>query len=333
VRLTARRDTRYVEPGWRTTALVGVWERFTPWPLADETHTVVESDRRGWAWSIPVTRERRYVVVMVNPELTDIGTRRELEWTYLRELCEFEGVRRLVRGARRSGRVFARDASPYLAERVARGAVLLVGDSASFVDPLSSYGVKKALASAWLGAVVARSVLDNPSVQEAAVELFERREHAMYDALRMRTTALARMARTSEHDFWTARVEADDVTSIDEPDVAALRTDRDVRHALEELKRRQMVSLRLAPRVHRVPKATVRGQRIVLEDHLVAREFPDGVRWIRSVDLVTLADLATSHHQVPELYDAYNRAAPPVPLPDFLGALSVLVGKRLLTFA
>ena len=41
----------------------------------------------------------------------------------------------------------------YDATRFVDGDVLLVGDAGSFLDPLSSAGVKKALASGWLAAV------------------------------------------------------------------------------------------------------------------------------------------------------------------------------------
>ena len=72
---------------------------------------------------------------------------------------------------------------------------------------------------------------------------------------------------------------------------------------------------------------------MVLEDHVVVPAFRDAVRYVRSVDLVQIIALAPAHDQVPDLYAAYNRAAAPVPLPDFLGALSVLVGKGALDLA
>jgi hypothetical protein len=77
----------------------------------------------------------------------------------------------------------------------------------------------------------------------------------------------------------------------------------------------------------------VLGDRVRLEEHLVVPAFRDGVRYLRSIDLVKIVALAPEYDQVPELYAAYNRAANPAPLPDFLGALSVLVGKGLLDLA
>ena len=74
----------------------------------------------------------------------------------------------------------------------------------------------------------------------------------------------------------------------------------------------------------------VRENRIALVTHLVVPAFPEGIRYLRGVDLVRLADLATQYSQVPDLYDAYNRRAPNVALPDFLGALSLLISKNVL---
>ena len=48
---------------------------------------------------------------------------------------------------------WACDASLYFSGAYAGPQFLLVGDAGSFIDPLSSFGVKKALASAWLAAV------------------------------------------------------------------------------------------------------------------------------------------------------------------------------------
>jgi hypothetical protein len=49
-----------VQPGHRTYALVGVWERDT-WDLPDDTHTVVETFEDGWAWSVPISATVRHI--------------------------------------------------------------------------------------------------------------------------------------------------------------------------------------------------------------------------------------------------------------------------------
>jgi hypothetical protein len=116
-------------------------------------------------------------------------------------------------------------------------------------------------------------------------------------------------------------------------DIAALRSDPRVLGAFERLKLRSSVNLRFSESLQVVERARVRGNRVVLESHLVAPDVPHGVRYCRNVDLVVIAQLAGHYAQVPDLFDAYNRAAPPAPLPDFLGALSTLIGLEMLSLA
>jgi flavin-dependent dehydrogenase len=335
--LIARRGWRHPEPRLRTMAIAAVWERRDGWPLADPTHTLVESYEGGWAWSVPVSETRRHVTVMVDPAVTTVAGRARLSTTYHAELSRTASLRDLVEGANLVGRPFARDASSYSCVHAGEDGVLLVGDAASFIDPLSSYGVKKALASAWLAAVVVHSCISNPSLVAPALELYDSRERAIYESLRTRLSELSREAAGAyAGGFWHDR--ADPVDALDrefaaEPDVTALRADPDVLAALAELKQRPSIALHPARGLERVRKPVVSGNTIVLAEHLVAPAFPDGVRYLRSVDLVAIVDLARAHDQVPDLFDAYNRAAPPAALADFLGALSVLVGKRMLSLA
>ena len=339
--LLARREWRRPDAAGRTLALLGVWERRGGWnTVPDETHTLVESYEEGWAWSVPVSRNRRYVTVMVDPAITPI--RRDhsadtLEGVYRAELAKATRLNDLVQygppHARLVSSVFARDASGYDATRFGEPGLLLVGDAASFVDPLSSYGIKKALSSAWLASVVVHTALVDESMQSAAVTLHERRERAMYDALRRRFVELSRDAASVESaDFWRAR-SVDENGEDGEPDVSALRRDPDVLAAFEQIRGRPSLTLRPSDSLRRMELPTVVGDRVRLEEHLVVPTFRDGVRYLRSVDLVKIVTLAPEFDQVPDLYAAYNRAASPAPLPDFLGALSVLVGKGILDLA
>jgi flavin-dependent dehydrogenase len=329
--LIARDGYRVAEPAARTMAIVGVWQRDDAWSTGEPSHTIVESTESGWAWSVPVSDKLRYVTLMVDPTLTPVASREGLDHAYDSQLAATRSLSALVRGAQRMGPVFARDASPYHARSYGERGTLLVGDAGSFVDPLSSFGIKKAIASAWLASVVVHSILFNESVAPAALELFNTRERAMHDALRRSAAALARDAADAHPTaFWEARAATTDPDRVFEPDVAALRGDTDVVRSFEELRNRESIHLRPTSLVRRVSRPTVRGNRVVIEDHLVVPAFPDGVRYVRNIDLVRLSDLAVAHDQVPALFDAYNRVASPAPLPDFLGALSLLIGKGFL---
>ena len=329
--LVARSRWRRPEAGTRTLAVAGIWERAGDWPTTDATHTIVESTDTGWAWSVPVSQRRRYVTLMLDPTITTVRSGEGMERAYAEQLAGTHTLAALVKGAMRVGALIARDASTYSAHVYAERGALLVGDAGSFVDPLSSYGIKKALASAWLASVVVHSILLDASAERAALELFNARERAIYGALRHSTAALAAdAAHAHSAPFWDARSAPIDLPLAAEPDVTALRMDSDVLRALDQLRSREVLRLRAGAAVHRVSRPTVRGNRVVVENHLVVPAFPNGVRYVRNIDLERLSELALSHGDVPTLFEAYNRVSSPAPLPDFLGALSLLIGKGFL---
>jgi flavin-dependent dehydrogenase len=332
--LLARQGWRLAQPGSRTLALIGVWDAPSGFDLQDPTHTLVESYEGGWAWSVPVALTRRFFTVMVDPALTRVTGSGDLAVIYEAELARTTHLRRLVETARLTGAPFARDASPYTCSHAGEVGVLLIGDAASFVDPLSSYGVKKALASAWLASVVVHTSLADATMATPALELYNTREAAMYETLSRRSAALAGDAASAHATpFWNARAVSDTRESDADADIDELRRDIEVLVAFGEIRRRPSIALRRNDAIGEVLRPTVRENRVVLEPHLMVPALGGGVRYLRNVDLLTLANLAPAHEQVPDLFDAYNRAAVPAALPDFLGALAVLVGKGVLTLA
>jgi len=336
--LMSRAGRARIATGPRTMAIVGLWERRPRWDVADESHTHVESYPGGWAWSVPLSRTRRQVTVMLDPSRTNVARGSRLPSTYRGELARTTMMRAMTARARLLGGPWARDASSYeCGAPTPSGAhrrLLTAGDAASFVDPLSSFGVKKAMTSAWLAAVVVHTVMRNGALEEEAVAFAAGRERAMVAGLQRRFDQLAHEAAEADPTgFWADRAGVDEGDLTGEPDVAALRLDAGVRSAFDEIRSRASLDLRLAPHTHREPRPVVVGHELALVDHLVVPAFPGGVRYVRNVDLVLLADLAPGHDSVPALFDAYNAAATPVPLPDFLGALAVLVGKGVLIFA
>src|SRR5262249_30176931 len=66
------RRFRVPQPGFRTCALVGVWNA-REWPLPDATHTVVETFADGWAWSVPIDAITRHVGAMVGHAMPEDG--------------------------------------------------------------------------------------------------------------------------------------------------------------------------------------------------------------------------------------------------------------------
>jgi flavin-dependent dehydrogenase len=336
---------RFRQPGYRMYALVGAFQAAERWELPDPTHTLVEATKSGWAWSVPISGSARHVGVMVDGVWARASRSQTLAEVYRTELANTTAHARLASRASLR-RVWACDASTYSAAVYAQPQFLLVGDAGSFIDPLSSFGVKKALASGWMAALVVNTCLTHPDRQSAALDFFndwERGACAVH-ARRSREFAREACARCPSA-FWAIRANTATPPGRDtEFDVAptmnrdadgaaagTMNRDRDVESALKTIKDSVELDLTMGSRARFEKSPVIRGREIVLENAF-ADERPGGrgIRFWQNVDLVQLADMACRHRQVPELFEAYCQLNGPVPLPSVLGGLSLLVAKGIL---
>ena len=303
----------------RTVALVGVWWHDGGWPVPDDSHTLVESYGDGWMWSVPSAPGLRHIAAMVDPQRSDLARDSSSGDVYRAEIAKTHVFKGLTERASMIEGPRGFDASPYRATAYAGDRWLLVGDAGSFVDPLSSAGVKKALASAWLASVAVNTAAATPSMRGAAFDFFSQREMEIEEQLsRQSRHFLAGAATAHDRPFWDERSNERSEGQDDSDQVRA---------ALHNLKARTLWQPRIGPAVSIEPRAMVRGNQIVLEPHLVAAGYPRGVRYVRGVDVVALVQLAPFILQVPDLYEGYVRKAGTVPLPDFLYVVAKAVAR------
>ena len=327
------RRFRRAEPGYRTCALVGVWNLPSGWPLPDDTHTIVETYDEGWMWSVPVSQTTRHVGAMVDRAAPSAAGGRALEDVYRAETAKAANLGGLLEQATLE-RVWTCDASLYSSRQYAGPQFLLIGDAGSFIDPLSSFGVKKALASAWLGAIAVHTSLAHTDRQVVALDFFSRWEREVYAKHLGRSRQFARDAQARHpHPFWTSRAAADVAPHDDEDSDAALQPE--VLAAFERFKQASSIHLSLADGVRFEPRPVIRDREIVLEDAFVVRAGPkaratDSVRFLGNVDLVKLAGIACRHTEVPDVFEDYCRTCAPVPLPSVVSGLSLLVARGIL---
>jgi flavin-dependent dehydrogenase len=321
----ARRGRRRYEPGHRMQALLGIWRDDAGGEGVG--HTAVETYADGWAWAMEMAPGRHQIAVMIDGATTGIRRGPTIADTYLHELAK---TRELHARTERLPleRVWACDASLYTAAAVSGGGVLLVGDAASTIDPLSSFGVKKALASGWLAAVTAHTALIDSARATLAFDFYAAREREVYSTDLARTREFARRAYARhEHPFWAARMGNSGEATLTSDDERLLHSDA-VRRAFTHLCGSETLALRRSSVFRTVERPLVRGAEIVLEDALVVAG--ESRRYCGGVDLVLIAELAPAHQQVADLFEAYCVRRGPSPLPKFLAGLSLLVAEGLL---
>jgi len=276
--------------------------------------------------------------VMIEPDRSP--ERLALREVYTRELEQSVELRGRLANATLVSTPWTCDASIYDSTRAADEGVLLVGDAASFIEPLSSAGVKKSLLSAWRAAVVANTCLANPALAGAALDLYVARERQVYaDCMRRSNAFFAEAAAAYGSPFWSRRAEEadgvdavagdDDVPAADVSD-AALARDPDVRLAFEHLRASAHVRLRASAALRFAPVAIIEGREVVMRDALIVPGLDAPLQFAAGIDLAALARLASACGEVPALIAAYHAQVGPVPLNGLLTGLSLLVARHAL---
>ncbi len=210
-------------------ALWGIWTNKANFRLPDQSHTLVESYEGGWAWSVPVSPFIRHVAFMLKP-----GAR------YGEQITKTKEFRQIFAGVHWDGKSWGREATVSRAAQFCGPGWLLVGDAASTIDPLSSFGVKKAMTSAWVAAVVVNTCLKKPEMRDVALRFYEEREEEVWEGYRAQSAA------------WYGEERRDPIEE-----------------ALADLKRRPAVRIRRVCKVPVEMRAAIEGREIVLKDDLV----------------------------------------------------------------
>lgn len=363
------RPRRTPDRSTTTLALVRKWRRPGGWPEDTAHHTLVESYDYGWAWSVPLSSELRCFTAMIDQRRTDLegGSVDEMLES---ELDRTEHLGPMLEGATPVSDGWACPASLYTASSFVDDGLLLAGDAGSFIDPLSSFGVKKALSSGWLAGIVAHTALVDPDMTSTALTFFDGREKEVYRRYRsISAEFFAAGADAYGTRYWSERARAArEAGRMDAPDGDAVATrpggapevgrdagsdsgtgpgdalgtggDPDrigaavpedaVRRAFEEIKTRSALAARTGETLRIAEGPAIEGHRIVLQERLVTDRVPEGLRFVRGVDLARLVEVAPRHPDVPDGWGAYNALAPPVTLPDYLTALATAFAAEIL---
>ena len=256
--------------------------------------------------------------------MVDHGRKRGgVRQAYAAELGKTRILRRLFETSRIEIEPWACDASIYNVSRYAGDGWLLAGDAASTVDPLSSFGVKKALISAWMGAVVVNTCLSRPQMAEEALRFYNLREQQTWtDHTRQASFQFAELTTRFPTPFWQSRSRVPQDLQLYDP--------AKLQRAHEQLRSASEIRLRLTSplRDSRIP--AIAGREIVMLDRLTIPGVPPTVEYVQGVNLIQLARMAADHNQVRDLYAAYTEASSFVALPNFLSALSFLIASGVL---
>jgi FAD-dependent halogenase len=189
----------------RTVALAGYWRGArTPTGFAAED-TLFEMLPEGWVWSLIRSDGLRNVTVGV--DASALKMRGSRAWAIYTELLSTSRlIAPLVDGATLEGELSAHDATWQSAERFIGSGFLLAGDAASFIDPLTSQGVVKAIQSGLTAAAVIETMISRPDDRRLAEEHHQRSEAAIFERYAEVAATFYRASPHVDRPFWSARV-------------------------------------------------------------------------------------------------------------------------------
>ena len=159
---------------------------------------VIEAVREGWLWWLPLrSGEASLALFADRGEVESRG--RDVVWA-----SAMKGSRGPASDHRDVRPSFGAEATSWLRTHPT---AWLVGDAANALDPLSSQGLEKALASAVNLSLVLGTVLDEPEHRAELRRHAERWEARLFEAHRRDTLAFyARETRFTDAPFWKVRL-------------------------------------------------------------------------------------------------------------------------------
>lgn len=213
--------TREYSDLFRNIALYGYYEGGKRLPAPNSGNILCAAFDDGWFWYIPLTPELTSVGAVVHSDAAEkIQGDPELAMNRLIDDCPLmseylAGAKRVTTGT--YGRFRTRKDYSYLNTRFWRPGMVLVGDSACFVDPVLSSGVHLATYSGLLAARSINSSIAGVVDEEAAFVEFERRYRREYSVFYEFLASFYEVQSSEQSYYW----EAKKITSSGLPDTEA----------------------------------------------------------------------------------------------------------------
>ena len=290
--LLAGQGWRQRDPIFQTLAITAYWHGVQEEDGFNRGNTLIEAYPNGMLWSLPLHTGLRNVTVLLDWSAGQQIRETSLAEFYTSELGQAAYTSSLLHGAQIRISPRACDASLYTATTFATERALLVGDAGLFIDPLSSEGVHKAMASAITGAVVVNTILRRPWMRSQAIAFYHERQQQTYNSHYQQSVTYYREERRwSEQVFWQRRAGAMLQAQPQAPPILSQP------QTLSHLQWSSTVSIEQRP--------TIEGVYIELREAAITPRYPNGVRYLDRVCVPTLLRVVKRNPAIGAIIPAY----------------------------
>ena len=289
---------------FQTLAVTGYWQDAANPAGIDSNNTILETYPHGLVWSVPLHNELRNVTLLIDWHLGNHIRQVGLEPFYHSELQQVSYVSSLLGNARLAKPPQVFDATWYTASAFADEQFLLVGDAGLFVDPLSSEGVHKAMASAITGAVVANTILKRPAAAKAAIRFYEENQRHTYDSHYAASVRYYREEqRWPEAPFWVKRTRGQSSEfGVRNSEFQAPSSEVQVSPMQRPIR---VTAVRIAPDARIEQGPVIERQFVEVREVVIAPPYPRGVRFLQEVCVPVLLRQVETYAGVANILTAY----------------------------
>ncbi len=199
-------ETKKWDPFFQNLAVYAYFTGAKPLPEPDQNNIFIESYRYGWLWSIPLHTGRTSVGVVVDSKIGQEGIQQNGAKAFLEaQLAQSNHTKAMLADAQMDSEPNVVMDWSYTAEKLFGPGYIIAGDAACFVDPLFSSGVHLALMSGVLAAAYVTTALKEPTIAEAAGEVYQELYLKEYNQFREMARLFYSSNLSEESYFWEAR--------------------------------------------------------------------------------------------------------------------------------
>lgn len=199
---------RHFHEAFQNVALWGYWQDAQRATFAPEGGILNGAVPEGWLWGVPLHDGRMSVGYVLHK--TTFKEKRQhsdsLEQIYLAAIAQCPIIADLLQSGQLISKVSAEQDYSYMSESLTGPGYFLIGDAASFIDPLLSTGVHLATHSALLCAASIASILRGEISEQQAMAFFEKSYRVAYLRLMVIVSGLYSQYNGKESYFWQAQL-------------------------------------------------------------------------------------------------------------------------------
>ena len=147
-------------------------------PIITEAKTSIDSIKDGWVWQAYVGKNRGYLQFSCDIEIANkINSFEEVLAYFANQDIDLWTLKEY----KTKGKIVKRDSFSKVHEEIINEKMVLIGDAAASIDPLSGNGAFQAMSMSSIASIVVNTILNKKENSQTAIEFYKERVNFIYE--------------------------------------------------------------------------------------------------------------------------------------------------------